>query len=186
MRGMIALCLLAMPATALAGGQFDWSADVRLVASDGLESWLDEGLGKLRFDESHDGVQVGRLRAAWSQPIGDVLNLHVDASLWRASDSTPLDLTEAFIEYRPVPDDAWRTRVRVGAFYAPISLEHRAAGWTNPYLISSSAINRLRAHNWRSTSKTSLNLRQFPYASSYSRSGDAMSERMRAAGWAAK
>jgi hypothetical protein len=31
--------------------------------------------------------------------------------------------------------------VKVGAFYAPISLEHRASGWTNPYTISSSALN---------------------------------------------
>ncbi len=56
-------------------------------------------------------------------------------------DDNAFDLTEAYLEYRPYPAGGWRSRVKIGAFYAPISLEHRAAGWTNPYLISSSAIN---------------------------------------------
>ena len=68
-------------------------------------------------------------------------NVHLDASLWRPGDDNAFDLTEAYLEYRPYPAGGWRSRVKLGAFYAPISLEHRAAGWTNPYLISSSAIN---------------------------------------------
>ncbi len=133
--------LALLPALARAEGQLDLSLDLRLVAADGRTSWLDDGLGKLRFDEQHDGLQIGRLRAAWSQPIGELLNLRVDASVWRLGDHNALDLTEAYLEFRPYPAAGWRSRVKLGAFYAPISLEHRAAGWTNPYLISSSAIN---------------------------------------------
>ena len=141
MRAFIATALALLCTSAMAEGRLDLSVDLRLVGADGRTSWLDGGLGKLRFDEDHDGVQIGRLRAAWSQPLGEVLNLRIDASLWRLSDYNALDLTEAYLEYRPYPRAGWRSRVRVGAFYAPISLEHRAAGWTNPYLISSSAIN---------------------------------------------
>jgi hypothetical protein len=133
------LALISMSASA--EGEFDLSVDMRLIASDGRTSYLNGGLGKLRFDEGHDGLQVGRLRAAWSQPVGETLYFHLDASLWHPDDDNAFDLTEAYLEYRPYPAGGWRSRVKLGAFYAPISLEHRAAGWTNPYLISSSAIN---------------------------------------------
>jgi hypothetical protein len=141
MRAAAALVLALVCTSARAEGQFDLSVDMRLIAADGPTSYLDGGLGKLRFDEDHDGLQVGRLRAAWSQAFGETLNVHVDASLWRPGDDNAFDLTEAYLEYRPYPAGGWRSRVKIGAFYAPISLEHRAAGWTNPYLISSSAIN---------------------------------------------
>lgn len=141
MRVLCALMLALVPALASAEGQLDLSIDLRLVAADGRSSYLNDGLGKLRFDEDHDGLQLGRLRAAWSQPIGEWLNLHIDASAWRLSDYHAFDLTEAYLEFRPYPSAGWRSRVKFGAFYAPISFEHRAAGWTNPYLISSSAIN---------------------------------------------
>ena len=141
MRAIAAAAFALFTLPAMADGQLDLSVDLRLIAADGRTSWLDGGLGKLRFDENHDGLQVGRLRAARNQAFGETLNLRIDASLWRLNDYNAFDLTEAYLEYRPYPKAGWRSRVRVGAFYAPISFEHRAAGWTNPYLISSSAIN---------------------------------------------
>jgi hypothetical protein len=38
-------------------------------------------------------------------------------------DQHPLGVTEAYLEYRPYPIDGWRTRVRIGAYYPPVSLE---------------------------------------------------------------
>ena len=141
MRAVVALLIGLLPVLASAEGQLDLSVDLRLVAADGQTSYLNGGLGRLRFDEDHDGLQVGRIRAARSQPIGERLYLHLDASMWDFSDYNAFDVTEAYLEFRPYPGAGWRSRVKLGAFYAPISLEHRAAGWTNPYLISSSAIN---------------------------------------------
>ena len=46
------------------------SLDLRAVSSDGRKSFLDNGHGKLRFDDDHEGIQLGRLRAAWNQPLG--------------------------------------------------------------------------------------------------------------------
>ncbi len=126
---------------AQAESSFDLSVDLRAIAVDAPTSYLYGGLGKLRFDDDHDGIQVGRLNAAWSQPIGETFQARVDASLWRFGDDNAFDLTEAYLEYRPYPANGWRSRLKVGAFYAPISLENREAGWTNPYLVTSSAIN---------------------------------------------
>jgi hypothetical protein len=115
--------------------------DLRAVNSDGRQSFLDNGLGKLRFDSDHEGIQLGRLRAAWNQPLGEVFAAHVEASAWDDDDKNPIDLTEAYLEYRPYPHAGWRARVRLGAFYPPMSLENRARGWQTPYTITPSAIS---------------------------------------------
>ena len=90
---------------------------------------------------SDDGIQLGRLRAAWNQPLGEIFSAHVEASTWDDDDKNPIDLTEAYLEYRPYPRAGWRTRVRLGAFYPPMSLESRAIGWETPYTITPSAIS---------------------------------------------
>ena len=65
----------------------------------------------------------------------------MEASTWDDDDKNPIDLTEAYLEYRPYPRAGWRTRVRLGAFYPPMSLESRAIGWETPYTITPSAIS---------------------------------------------
>ncbi len=139
--GLIALRLLVCAvSTASLAGEWQLGLDLRAIHSDGRESFLDNGQGKLRFDEDHQGIRLGRLRAAWNQPIGDTFAAHVEASAWDGDDKNPIDLTEAYFEYRPVPRAGFRSRVRLGAFYPPMSLESRALGWETPYTITPSAI----------------------------------------------
>jgi hypothetical protein len=140
LRRAIALCALLIGTQAHAA---DWelALDLRAVSSNGRESFLDNGQGKLRFDEDHQGIQLGRLRAAWDQPLGEVFSAHVEASTWDDDDKNPIDLTEAYIEYRPYPRAGVRSRLRLGAFYPPMSLENRAIGWETPYTITPSAIS---------------------------------------------
>ncbi|MEJ0084736.1 MAG: hypothetical protein WDO72_03590 [Pseudomonadota bacterium] len=121
--------------------QWELSLDLRAVSSDGRDSFLDNGQGKLRYDADHEGIQLGRLRAALDQPLGEVFSAHVEASMWDLDDKNPVDLTEIFLEYRPYPRAGIRTRVRLGAFYPPLSLENRARGWETPYTITPSAIS---------------------------------------------
>jgi hypothetical protein len=135
-----------VPAALLAGTAAvaaDWelSLDMRAVSSDARDSFLDNGQGKLRFDDDREGVQLGRLRVALTQPLGEVFFVHLDASTWDDVGKNPIDLTEAYIEYRPYPRAGLRTRVRLGAFYPPMSLENRALGWESPYTITPSAIS---------------------------------------------
>ena len=129
----------------------DWdvSVDLRLQSSTGEKSFLDGGLGELRFGEEQSALQLGRARFALSQPLGEVFALNLDASAWGEDDKNPVDLTEAYLEYRPYPRAGYRARVKVGAFYPAISLENRAAGWESPYTLSSSALNTWIAEELR-------------------------------------
>jgi hypothetical protein len=135
-------CLGALLAAApVCATEWELSLDMRAVSSDGRESFLDNGQGKLRFDEDHQGLRLGRLRAAWNQPLGEVFSAHVEASSFDHDDKNPIDLTEAYLEYRPYPRAGVKSRLRLGAFYPPMSLESRALGWETPYTITPSAIS---------------------------------------------
>lgn len=134
------LVLLASVAVAHAT-DYELSLDLRAVQSDGRQPYLDRGQGKLRYDDNDDGLHVGRFRAALNQPLGEVFAAHIEASSWGDDDKNPIDLTEAYVEYRPYPRAGFRSRVRLGAFYPPMSLENRARGWETPYTITPSAIS---------------------------------------------
>jgi opacity protein-like surface antigen len=121
----------------------DWELDldVRLVSSDGERTFVNGGLGTLRFDDTQSGLRLGRARFALSQALGEVWSLRLDASDWGDHDRNPIDLTEAYLQFRPYPLRGFRFRLKAGAFHAPISVENRAAGWESPYTLSYSAIN---------------------------------------------
>ncbi len=132
---MISTCTLS----ARAAPDLTISVDLRAIVADAAPSFLDRGQGKFRYSDT--GLALGRLRIALDQPIGERLALHVDASSWGDDDRNPIDVTEAFVEFRPVPHRQWRTRLRAGLFHSPASLENRADGWESPYSISFSALN---------------------------------------------
>jgi hypothetical protein len=141
---LIGAAFCAAQAYAIDSGpyQITVQADVRLVAVDSpYDSFVHGGVGLLRFDEEHDGLQLGRFMANFNGPITDTLRADVTLSAVGDGNDNPIDFTEAFLEWRPYPIDQWRWRTRIGSFYAPISLENRAVGWQSPYSISSSAIN---------------------------------------------
>lgn len=134
----VGFALLCAP---FACAEVEASLDLRLVSSDGRNGYMDGGLGKLRFDSGNEGLQLGRARFAWRGGIGGDWHASVDLSAWGLHDKNVIDVTEALVEWRPVPTSAWRSNLKIGAFFPPISLEHRAPGWTNPYTLSSSALN---------------------------------------------
>jgi len=132
-------------------GPPDWELDVdaRLVSSDGQKSIVNGGVGTLRYDHTESGLRLGRARLALLQNLGEVWSLHLDASAWADNDKNPVDLTEAYLQFRPYPRAGYRLRLKAGAFYAPISLENRAPGWESPYTLSYSAINTWIAEELR-------------------------------------
>jgi hypothetical protein len=115
--------------------------DLRAVASDGLPSFLDGGLGELRFDDRHDGVRLGNVSIGYHHDFFDIVHFTADAVAYGDHDRSPVDLTQFYAELRPFPWHSWRSRVKLGAFYAPISLENRLPGWRSAYSLSPSAIN---------------------------------------------
>ena len=166
---LLALSALLMAWPAMAStNEFDASADVLAVASDGTRSFLENGLGELRFDEHHEGIQLDNVRFGYRGDLAEIVHFTVEAVSYGDRQSNPLDLTEAYAEIRPFPHGPWRSRLKIGAFYAPISLENRLQGWRSAYSLSPSAINswvgeelrtfgteydldwlgRQRGHNW--------------------------------------
>lgn len=139
---LLALGLFASVAQAQEDAHtFTGQLDLRLVSSDGLRSFTRGGFGLTRFDEDHEGLQLGRAFVEYRGRLTDTLNARVIAGTYGDGDKNPLDLTEAFLEWRPWPSEGWRWRVRAGAFYPPVSLENGARGWDSAYALSSSAIN---------------------------------------------
>ena len=142
--GAVTLCACTAQAT-----DWDASLDMRLVAADAPTSFIDGGLGIVRYGDDRDGVELGRARLAVSQDLGDLLTLKIDASAWGQHDKNPVDVTEAYLQLHPYPFGDWRPRLKLGAFYAPISLENRAEGWESPYTLSSSAMDSWVAQELR-------------------------------------
>ncbi len=148
---MLGAALAALPGALVAASaaEFDASLDVRLVDSNAARSFLEGGLGPLRYGENQSGIQLGRLRLALTAPFWDIVTLHLDASSWGHPERNPIDLTEGYLQLRPYPRAGMRARLKAGAFYAPVSLENRAPGWESPYTLSNSALDSWVAEELR-------------------------------------
>jgi len=133
------LALVSAPRTH--ADELDLSVDLRAVSSDATTSRLAGGLGTLRYDAQHDGLRLGYVRLGYRGDLAPTLRVTVEAVAYGDHDVNALDLTEAYGEWRPFPAGAWRSRVKLGAFYPEISLENRMRGWRSPYTLTYSAIN---------------------------------------------
>lgn len=139
--------LLALAAhTAAAQGpapddRHDWALDVDLgltsVSSD-LGAWPDGALGKLRYDDA--GIEAARVSLDYRGRLRPTLWIRVVAD-YVDDASSGFDLSEAFVEWRPLPSSALRQHWRFGAVYPGISLENTDRGWGSPFTTSFSAIN---------------------------------------------
>jgi hypothetical protein len=148
--GLLAALVAAAPANSQEqGGRVDIAVgiDFSFVNVSGYESWTDGSVGKLRF--SDNGPVLSRMFADFEGSLTDTLDATVVIEGYADDLGTSVDLTEAYLEWRPVPRSANRYRLKVGAFYPRISLENVERGWTNPYLQNSSAINTWVAEELR-------------------------------------
>ena len=120
---------------------FDAAVDLAVLHADSpLPSWLNGGDGKLRFDQARDGLHFERAFLDYRGRVLDTLTARATVNI-QDGVSHIIDLTEAYLEWRPVPVTGWKIRTRAGAFYPRMSVENTAAGWSSPYMLSSSAIN---------------------------------------------
>ena len=118
-----------------------WGFDLALVTSSGHPSWLEGSSGKLRFDADHDGIVFSRAFLDYEQQLASTVKAHVLAEVYDDRHGPFVDLTEVYLDWRPMTTTATRYRLKVGAFYPRISLENVGPGWASPYSISPSAIN---------------------------------------------
>lgn len=140
-RAALLATMLGAIATPVYAIDWDLSLDARLVDSDALPPFSQGGFGTTRYGSDEQGLQLGRLRLALTQPLGQLWSVHLDASMYDDQSRSPVGLTEAYLLFRPYPFDGWRLRLKAGGFYAPLSLENRAAGWDSPYTTSFSTID---------------------------------------------
>jgi hypothetical protein len=136
-----ALLCCALWTGAAQATDWDLSVDLRLLTSDANPPFQNGGVGTTRYGSTDSGLQLGRLRFALTQQLGEVWSAHLDASSFDDKDRSPVGLTEAYLLFRPYPFAGYRFRLKAGGFYAPISLENRASGWESPYTLSFSAID---------------------------------------------
>jgi hypothetical protein len=143
-RRRLMLCALALCAAG-AGAQdrltVNGDVDLRWVHATGDLSYLNGGLGILRFDPENEGIQLGRVFLAPNWRVTDVLSVHAVLDAYGDHDRYPVDVSELYLDFRPFPTSSVRWRARVGAFYMPVSLENRGIGWTDVYSITPSAVN---------------------------------------------
>lgn len=145
MRG--GLPLLAVPLLVLSFAQaealdviFSGYLDARLIAPTGQQSWVEGGQGKFRFGGGDGNARfvegVGEVNAT----LLDGLSAHVTARA-EPTDSSGVDLLEAYAFYAPKAESDLSWSVKAGAFFPSISLENDDIGWTSPYTLTPSAIN---------------------------------------------
>lgn len=120
---------------------FDIGVDVSFVSASGHPSWLEGSGGKLRYDENTDGLRLTRAYFEYQALLTDTIKAHVMSETYDDDFGPVIDLTEAYLEWRPVPSSPTRYRLKAGAFYPRISFENVGPGWGSPYSISPSAIN---------------------------------------------
>jgi hypothetical protein len=148
---LVCALVLLCPARAAAESSFDLffadtleaSGDVRLVAVDDPESWVNGGFGKLRSG-SDDGwkvePQLGNANLAWTPQFGWSLGATVVGSL-QGGQRTEAGLSEAYLTFRPMRAEKVAFSARAGLMWPPVSLEHEGADWHVKDSITPSAIN---------------------------------------------
>jgi hypothetical protein len=138
---ILGVCPIAVAQTEGTTARLDLGLDVSILQSRGHPSWLEGSAGKLRFDADNDGFRLTRGFLDYEGMVTDTVKAHLLLEAYDDGFSTPIDATEAYLEWRPIPRSANRYRVKLGAFYPRISLENVGPGWSSPYTISPSAIN---------------------------------------------
>ena len=141
-RTTLSACIALLNALPTQAVEVSGLLDLRLATTNARQSWVNGGLDKTRFDSSGGALRLGQAMVRIEADLLDAVSAVVVVS---ASDDRMgvLDLTEAFLTWRPVPTSPWKTRVRAGAFFPVTSLEigYDSVGWTPQNTVSSSAIN---------------------------------------------
>lgn len=149
MARVVGTILLGLAAAAACGAERGdrqrWAVQLEVAsaaASSVAEPWLAGGVGKLRYGEDAGSADLARLFVEYEARLTPQWQAHLLADYLDDERATRgLGVTEAYLQWRPLPRPAFRHRLKVGAFHPPFSLENGGPGWTSPYTISPSAIN---------------------------------------------
>src|SRR6185295_4647749 len=144
--GCAIAALWATPASAadfFSADTLEVSGDLRLVAVDGPESWVDGGFGKLRSGSNGDlrvTPQLGNASIVWKPEFTWSLGATIVGSL-QGGERTEAGLSQAYLTFKPMRGTKIAASGRLGLMWPPVSLEHEGADWHVRDSITPSAIN---------------------------------------------
>lgn len=117
---------------------------VSLAATDGEESWVDRGFGKLSTSGEDGDFQAKPLLSEanliWQPRFGWALSGTVVGS-FQGGERNEAGLSEAYLNFKPMRGSPTRVSARAGLMWPPVSLEHEGADWHVRDTITPSAIN---------------------------------------------
>ena len=119
------------------------SGDLRLVAVDGEQGWVDEGFGKLRSGSHGDlrvRPQIGNANLIWQPQFSWNLSATIVGTL-QGGERTEAGFSQAYLSFRPMRSSKLAFSARAGLMWPPVSLEHEGADWHVENSITPSAIN---------------------------------------------
>lgn len=101
-------------------------------------SWFEEGTGILAY--SKDSANVQQAFVALSDNFSNGVSYEVVANYYQLGEQN-VGISQAQLSYKPLSNDKWRWRARVGFFYPKLSLENVDTGWLSPFTYTQSAVN---------------------------------------------
>lgn len=142
--------ILASPALALEGS-VKGIADLRLSHTEGLQSYVSGGQGKLQHSSGAD-LSVGQLGLAGVLDLSDELSLHGVLNGFSDSEKDRIGVTEIYLRYRTLPGPSgFRNGLRAGVFYPAISMENHATAWSTANTLTPSTMNSWIGEELRAT-----------------------------------
>ncbi len=116
----------------------------RVIMTSTTQSWENAGLGKVRYGGGASGGRDVLARAEGAVVLQPKFGFDWTGTVVltaAAEQRQTVDITEAFLQYKPAPAGEVGFRAKAGAFFPPISAENSGLAWTSPYTVTSSAIN---------------------------------------------
>lgn len=102
-----------------------------------LAPWWQKGTGQFGY-HTEAGVGPQYLLAHLETDSDFSATVHAQ---WHRAPEAGVGVTEAWLNWSPLPVAGYRLRGRAGLFYPALSLENTDLAWTSPYTSSFSAIN---------------------------------------------
>lgn len=129
--------------------KFSGIVDIRASYTDGIDTYVDGGLGKFRFDQGSQ-LSIAQAGVSYELDWDNPLSAQITANGYLDGVNDNLGITEAFINYRGLPfENGLRLQAKFGLMYPNISLENIATAWSSPYTLSYSAINSWLGEEFR-------------------------------------
>lgn len=142
--GLTATHAAALELTVKAKGELIWS-ETEPVATE-RKNWFNAGTGQLHYTDQ--AISAGPQYVSIDAATDTALSARVNAQ-WHANPETGISVTEAWLNWAPLPLAGYRLRGRLGYFYPQMSLENTDTAWTSPYSSTFSALNSWLAEEIR-------------------------------------